>query len=86
MTKRVKVYSLCGIKLIGRLAAKIVRNLFRQVFDAKNLNAPPAKRMPPTGLADDSQSGNATDSVVGCQMSATFSTDLGDNEIRMLTV
>ena len=75
MTKRVKVYSLWGIKHIGRLAAKIVRNLFRQIFDAKNLNAPPVKSMPPTGLAEDSQSGNATDSVVGCQMSATFSTD-----------
>ena len=83
MTKRVKAYSLWGIKLIGRLAAKIVRNLFRQIFDAKNLNAPPAKRMPPTGLADDSLSGNAPDSVVGCRMSVTFSTDLGDNEIRI---
>ena len=51
MTKRVKAYSLWGIKHIGRLAAKIVRNLFRQVFDAKNLNAPPVKRIPPTGLA-----------------------------------
>ena len=43
------------------------------------------EKMPPTGLADDSQSGNAPDSVVGCQMSATFLTGLGDNEIRMLT-
>ena len=34
---------------------------------------------------EDLQSGNAMGSVVGCQMSATFSTDLGDNEIRMLT-
>ena len=63
-----EAYSLWGIKHIGRLAAKIVRNLFWQVFDAKNLNAPPVKRIPPTGLADDSQSGNATDSVVGCQI------------------
>ena len=68
MTKSVKVYSLWGIKRIGRLAAKIVRNLFRQIFDAKNLNAPPTKRMPPSGLVDDSQSGNATDSVVGCRI------------------
>ena len=44
MAKRVKAYSLWGIKHIGRLAAKIVRNLFRQIFDAKNLNAPPVKR------------------------------------------
>ena len=63
-----KAYSLWGIKHIGRSAAKIVRNLFRQIFDAKNLNAPPVKSMPPTGLADDSQSGNASDSVVGCRM------------------
>ena len=68
MTKRVRAYSSWGIKHIGRLAAKIVRNLFRQIFDAKNLNAPPVKSMPPTGLADDSQSGNAPDSVVGCRM------------------
>ena len=42
-----EAYSLWGIKHIGRLAAKIVRNLFWQVFDAKNLNAPPAKNIPP---------------------------------------
>ena len=32
MTKRVKAYSLWGIKHIGRLAAKIVRNLFLTGF------------------------------------------------------
>ena len=80
MTKNVwpresEAYSLWGIKHIGRLAAKIVRNLFRQIFDAKNLNAPPVKSMLPTGLAEYLQSGNAPDSVVGYRMSATFSTD-----------
>ena len=68
-----------------RATVLIVRILFDRFSMMVKPERSTCEKIPPTGLADDSQSGNASDSVVGYRMSATFSTGLGHNEIRMLT-